>query len=194
VFPLPLTVLRLVRGLGLGAGGGLPWRASGVADRVWAGQAAVAGGPQAASQRLSHARWRCHGRSDGRQASLYRTAVASCVGTLEEAAEALTCEALHCQGSNPGMALIQTAVTRLMQTPNSGEISKLMSGFLGYDPVPDWTVCLRTSAPAHKHPVRVHSRVRLRMVGGWLVSCGLWRVPGFHAEGFPGRMGARLGR
>lgn len=96
-----------------------------------------------------------NGRSDARQASLYRATVASCVGTLEEATEALTCEALRCQGANPGMALIQTAVARLMQTPNSGEISKLMSGFLGYDPLPDWTVRLRTSAPAHKNPAPV---------------------------------------
>jgi hypothetical protein len=96
-----------------------------------------------------------NGRSDARQASLYRATIASCVGTLEEATEALTCEALRCQGANPGMTLIQTAVARLMQTPNSGEISKLMSGFLGYDPLPDWTVRLRTSAPAHKNPAPV---------------------------------------
>jgi hypothetical protein len=96
-----------------------------------------------------------NGRSDVRQASLYRATVASCVGTLEEATEALICEALRCQGANPGMALIQTAVARLMQTPNSDEVRRLMSGFLGYDPVPDWTVRLRTSAPAHKHPAPV---------------------------------------
>ena len=96
-----------------------------------------------------------NGRSDARQASLYRATVASCVGTLEEATEALTCEALRCQGANPGMALIQTAVARLMQTPNSDEIRKLMSGFLGYNPVPDWTVHLRTSAPAYKNPASV---------------------------------------
>jgi hypothetical protein len=42
---------------GLGAG---CLAASGGADRVWAGQAAVAVGPQAASKRLRHSRSRCH--------------------------------------------------------------------------------------------------------------------------------------
>jgi hypothetical protein len=96
-----------------------------------------------------------NGRSDARQTSLYRATVASCVGTLEEATEALTCEALRCQGANPGMRLIQTAVARLMQTPNSEEIRKLMSEFLDYDPIPDWRVRLRTSAPANRNPTTV---------------------------------------
>ena len=39
-----------------------------------------------------------NGRSDVRQASLYRATVASCVGTLEEATEALICEALRARG------------------------------------------------------------------------------------------------
>jgi len=59
VFGLPLTVLRLVRG---SAVGGLQRRGPGgrvVADRGGAGQAAAAGGPQAASKRFSHACSRC---------------------------------------------------------------------------------------------------------------------------------------
>ena len=59
VFCLPLTVLRLVRALGWGLGAGCPGGRRG-ADRVGAGQAAAAGGPQAAWKRLSHSRWRCH--------------------------------------------------------------------------------------------------------------------------------------
>ena len=48
VFCGPLTVLRLVRGLDLEGWGRVASRRRG-GDRVWAGQAAVAGGPQAAS-------------------------------------------------------------------------------------------------------------------------------------------------
>jgi hypothetical protein len=92
------------------------------------------------------------GRSDARQEALYRAVVASCVGALEEAAEALTCEALRCQGANPGMALVQTAIGKLMQTPNSRQIGELMSGFLDYHPVADWKVRLWTSAPAYANP------------------------------------------
>lgn len=101
---------------------------------------------------------RAESRPDARQPSLYRAIVASCVGTLEEASEALVCEALRCQGANPGMPLIQRAVAQLMQTPNSDGIRKLMSGFLDYDPIPDWTVRLRTAPPSFtrsKKPVTV---------------------------------------
>ncbi len=53
------SVLRLVRVFGWGTGtGGLGGRA-GAATGVSAGQAAAAGGPQAASNRLVHAVWRC---------------------------------------------------------------------------------------------------------------------------------------
>lgn len=88
-----------------------------------------------------------NGRSDVRQASLYRATVASCVGTLEEATEALICEALRCQGANPGMALIQTAVARLMQTPNSDEVPEADVGIPGLQPGPGLE-----RPPAHVSP------------------------------------------
>jgi hypothetical protein len=62
---LPLTFLRLVLGPGLGGWGLAAVTGAGGADRVGAGQDAAAGGPQAASQRLSHSRSRCHGEVQG---------------------------------------------------------------------------------------------------------------------------------
>jgi hypothetical protein len=91
------------------------------------------------------------GRSDARQASLYRAVVAASVGVVEEAAEALTVEALRSQGvATTGMTLLESTIARLMQNPNSGEITKLMASFLGYDPVPDLAIRLKTSAPAFR--------------------------------------------
>ena len=55
---LPLTVLRLVRGPLPGSGSECPGGRRG-ADRVWAGQAVAAGGPQAVCQTFSHSCWRC---------------------------------------------------------------------------------------------------------------------------------------
>jgi hypothetical protein len=104
-----------------------------------------------------------HRAPDARQPSLYRATVASCVGALEEATEALTCEALRCQGANPGIALIQRAVARLMQTPRSEEIRKLMSGFLDYDPIHDWKICLRASRPAYTEPEAVGTRAAWKL-------------------------------
>jgi hypothetical protein len=58
---LPLTVLRLVRILA----GNWGWRSAvgrwavGCCNRIWAGQAAVAGGPVAAWNRLAHSCSRC---------------------------------------------------------------------------------------------------------------------------------------
>src|SRR2546421_6151147 len=56
---LPLTFLRLVHRFLAGIladGRPGPW---GCVDRVWAGQAAAAGGPVAASNRFIHSVWRC---------------------------------------------------------------------------------------------------------------------------------------
>lgn len=106
------------------------------------------------------------GSPDARQPSLYRATVASCVATLEEATEALTCEALRCQGANLGMTLIERAVAKVMQTPRPDKIRELMSGFLGYNPIPDWKVRLRT-APASftspKKPVTVNGSAVMQL-------------------------------
>jgi hypothetical protein len=63
VFSLPLTVLRRVRVLGRGSGGGVPCGV-GVADLFGAGQAAIGGGPQASVHRFGQAcsRWWPAGR------------------------------------------------------------------------------------------------------------------------------------
>jgi hypothetical protein len=105
---------------------------------------------------IAQTRKKPSGRSDERQKSLYRATVASCVGTLEEAAEALTCEALRCQGIN--MRLIQVTVARVMQNPHSEGIRELMTGFLDYDPILDWIIRLRTSAPAYRDPKTVGTK------------------------------------
>ncbi|MDF8265211.1 hypothetical protein [Luteipulveratus flavus] len=93
------------------------------------------------------------GRSDARQASLYRAVVTASMGVVEEATEALIVEALRSQGiSSTGMTLLESTIAKLMQTPNSGEISKLMTSFLGFDPKSCLKVRLRTSAPAFREP------------------------------------------
>jgi hypothetical protein len=106
------------------------------------------------------------GRPDGRQPSLYRATVASCVGTLEEATEALTCEALRSQGVNSGMTLIERAVSKVMQTPSPDKIRDLMTGFLGYNPIPDWKVSLRTAKASFtppKKPITVNGSAVMQL-------------------------------
>lgn len=96
------------------------------------------------------------GRSDARQASLYRAVVAASVGVVEEAAEALIAEALRSQGvTSTGMTLLEASISRLMQTPNSSEIRKLMVAFVGFDPTTSFQIRLRTSAPAFRQPTPV---------------------------------------
>lgn len=108
---------------------------------------------------IAQTRKAANGRSDARQASLYRAIIAAAVGVVEEATEALATEALRVQGLQPGaMAIIEATVARLMQTPNSEEIRKLMDAFVGFDPKPYLTVRLRTSAPAFRDPETVGGR------------------------------------
>ena len=93
------------------------------------------------------------GRSDARQASLYRAVVAASVGVVEEATEALIAEALRSQGvTSTGMALLESTIARLMQNPNSSEIRRLMMAFVGFDPTSSLQMRLRTSAPAFREP------------------------------------------
>lgn len=108
---------------------------------------------------IAQTRKAANGRSDARQASLYRGIVAASVGVLEEATEALATEALRAQGLQPrAMTIIEAAVARIMQTPNSSEIPKLMDAFVGFDPTPWLAVRLRTSAPAFRDPKAVATR------------------------------------
>lgn len=66
---------------------------------------------------IAQTRKAANGRSDARQASLYRAIVTAGVGVVEEATEALATEALRAQGLQPrAMAIIQATVARLMQT------------------------------------------------------------------------------
>lgn len=105
---------------------------------------------------IAKARKAPNGRSDARQASLYRAIVAASVGTVEEATEALVVEALRSQGiAASGMVMLESTVSRLMQNPNSSEIRKIMMAFLGFDPTPSLKVKLRTSAPAFRNPLTV---------------------------------------
>lgn len=93
------------------------------------------------------------GRSDARQASLYRAVVTASVGVVEEATEALIAETLRSQGvTSTGMALLESTIARLMQNPNSSEIRKLMAAFVGFDPTSSLQIRLRTSAPAFRVP------------------------------------------
>lgn len=99
------------------------------------------------------------GRSDARQASLYRAVVAASVGVVEEATEALIVEALRAQGIQPAaMVLLESAVARLMQNPNSSEVRKVTRAFLGFDPIPVWRLHLRTSAPAYRNGTTVGTK------------------------------------
>jgi hypothetical protein len=99
------------------------------------------------------------GRSDARQASLYRAIVAASVGVVEEATEALVTEALRAQGlQSRAMAIIESTIARLMQNPNSAEIRKVMEAFVGFDPTPCLALRLRTSAPAYRNAEAVGAR------------------------------------
>ncbi|MFB7875688.1 hypothetical protein ACFC06_10575 [Nocardia sp. NPDC056064] len=100
------------------------------------------------------------GRSDARQTSLYRAAVTASVGVVEEATESLVVEALRSMGLAPkAVGLLASTVSRVMGNPNSDEIRKLMSSFLGYDPVSDLRITLRTSEPAFRMPEPVGTRI-----------------------------------
>lgn len=100
---------------------------------------------------IAKGRKRPNGRSDARQASLYRAVVAASVGVVEEAAEALIAEALRSQGvASTGMTVLAATVARLMQNPNSSEIRKLMTAFVGFDPTSSLAIRLRTSRPAFR--------------------------------------------
>ena len=108
---------------------------------------------------IAKARKAKDGRSDARQASLYRAIVAASVGSVEEATEALVVEALRSVGiPASGMAMLETTVAKVMQNPNSSEIRRVMTAFLGYDPVPDLKIKVRTSAPARRSPSTVGTR------------------------------------
>ena len=108
---------------------------------------------------IAQTRKAANGRSDARQASLYRAIVAAAVGVVEEATEALATEALRAQGLQPGaMVIIEATIARLMQTPNSEGIRKLLEAFVGFDPTPCLVVRLRTSAPAFRSPETLGAR------------------------------------
>ena len=108
---------------------------------------------------IANARKATNGRSDARQASLYRAIVAASVGSVEEATEALVVEALRSGGiPSISMTMLEATVSKVMQVPNSSEIRKVMTAFLGYDPTPDLKVKLRTSAPAFRGPSSVGTR------------------------------------
>lgn len=108
---------------------------------------------------IAQTRKAANGRSDARQASLYRAIVAASVGVVEEATEALAVEALRAQGLQSGaMRIIEATIARLMQNPNSAEVRKMMEAFVGFDPMANLKVRLRTSAPAFRDPESVGSR------------------------------------
>lgn len=91
------------------------------------------------------------GRTDARQASLYKAIVASCVAALEETFEAFAEAGLRSLGTPaPALSRISTAISKGMQSPNPQNLDNLLCDYLGFKPSEHWSAHLAHSPAAYR--------------------------------------------
>ncbi|GGD89640.1 hypothetical protein [Microbacterium murale] len=91
------------------------------------------------------------GRTDARQASLYRAVIASTVAAVEETFEALTIAALASLGTPPAaLNRLATAIGKTMQSPGPQNLDNLLNDYLDFTPSDHWCAHLAFSSPAYR--------------------------------------------
>lgn len=90
------------------------------------------------------------GRTDARQASLYRAVIASSVAAIEETFEALTVAGLASLGT-PVAAItrLSTAIAKGMQSPSPQNLDNLLGDYLDFKPSDHWSAHLAYSRAAY---------------------------------------------
>lgn len=91
------------------------------------------------------------GRTDARQASLYKAVIASSVAAIEETFEALTVASLAGLGTpEAALARISTAIAKGMQSPNPQNLGNLLGDYLAFDAESHWSAHLAHSPSAYR--------------------------------------------
>lgn len=91
------------------------------------------------------------GRTDARQASLYRAVIASTVAAVEETFESLTVAGLSALGTPPAaLNRLSTAIAKGMQSPGPQNLDNLLNDYLGFTPSEHWAAHLAFSPPAYR--------------------------------------------
>jgi hypothetical protein len=105
------------------------------------------------------------GRTDARQASLYRAVIASSVAAIEETFEALTVAGLSSLGTpTPALSRIAIAIGKGMQSPNPQNLDNLLGDYLGFKPSDYWDAHLAYSPPAYRRSDLADKSLDYRMI------------------------------
>lgn len=95
------------------------------------------------------------GRTDAKQVSLYKAAIAASVAAIEETFEALVESGLAAFGTpQPALNRIAIAIGRQLQSPNPDNLKQLLQDYLGFDPSGKWNAYLAHS-PATNRTVKL---------------------------------------